>query len=227
MTRINKLLSDNKLTLIIALPKNDLELAEAAVRGGADALQFHVNITGFAGFAEEKENLQALVRQIKVPLGLSFGYNAETSEAEIKEIKKLGFDFFSVRMKLLPDYLRKIRGIGRIVTLHSDFIFEDLVNLDKIGADALDAAIVPSHGQGKDMVVGDLQNYISIVLAAGVPVIIPTQKDIRPSEVPIVADTGAKGLLLTPVVTGTTAQHIEKNVREFRVAADDLGDETK
>lgn len=223
MTKLVKYLNNNKLTIIVALPKNNLELAEAAIRGGADALQFQVNVSGFGSFAEEKEALQSLVRQLKLPIGLNLGYNAETSEKEVKAIKKIGFDFVSVRMKLLPEYLRKIRGLSRIVTLHSDFVFENLVGMEKIGADVLDAAIIPSPMQGKDLVVGDLQNYISIVLAAGVPVIIPTQKDIRPSEVAIVADTGAKGLLLTPIVTGTTEQHIEKNVREFRVAVDDLG----
>ena len=54
--------------------------------------------------------------------------------------------------------------------------------------------------------------------------IIPAQRAIRPSETAIIADTGARGLMLTPVVTGTTAKHVESNTREFRVAVDDLGD---
>jgi hypothetical protein len=54
-------------------------------------------------------------------------------------------------------------------------------------------------------------------------VIVPTQRSIRTSEVAIIADTGAKGLMLTPVVTGTIPKHVEKAVREYRIAVDDLG----
>jgi hypothetical protein len=55
-----------------------------------------------------------------------------------------------------------------------------------------------------------------------VPVIIPTQLSIRPSEVAIIVDAEAKGLLLTPVVLGTAPTHIEKNVREYKAAVNEL-----
>ncbi len=76
---------------------------------------------------------------------------------------------------------------------------------------------------GKELVIGDLQNYIAIALSSNLPVIIPTQRHIKPSEVAIVWDTGIKGLMLTRVVLGETAKTLEKAVREYRIAIDDLG----
>jgi hypothetical protein len=70
--------------------------------------------------------------------------------------------------------------------------------------------------------VGDLQQYIGIVISAGLPVIIPTDLAIKPSEVAILWDTGAKAVLMTPKALGKNPKAVENNVRQFRIAVDDL-----
>ena len=136
---------------------------------------------------------------------------------------KMCFDFLNMKRDHLPEYYSKIKGIAKVLSLGNRFTIDLVLGIGEHGADALDATIIPAAEQGKDLVIGDLQNYISIIIAAGIPVIIPTQRSIRPSEVAIISDTEAKGLMLTPVVLGTSAKHIAKNVKEFRVAVDDLG----
>lgn len=223
MPKLIKMLGNNKMTLIAALPKNYPELAEAAIAGGADALQLHINVGDFKSFAEEKENLKRILSKTKITVGIVPGQKQHASEKEMQEIIKMGFDFYNMDMEALPHFMLKLKRISKILGLNSKFSLEQLIGLSDKGTQVLDAAIIPASGFGKNLIVGDLQNYISIVLSAGIPVIIPTERLIRTSEVAIISDTGAKGLLLTPVVIGDKANQIEKAVREFRVAVDDLG----
>lgn len=223
MPKLVELLTKNKMTLIAALPKNDPQLAKAAIAGGADALQLHLNVKGTGDFQEEKANLEEIIGLSKVPVGIVPGNKKQPDEKEIKKIIAMGFDFVNMKRENLPDYYSRIKGVSKVMGLGNRFTIDLVLGIGEHGADALDAAIIPVSEHGKDLVVGDLQNYISIVISAGIPVIIPTQRAIRSSEVAIISDTEARGLLLTPVVLGTTAKHIEKKVREFRVAVDDLG----
>lgn len=223
MPKLIDLMKKNKLSLIVALPSNDPELAEAAVAGGADVLQLSLNAKGFGSLAEEKEYLERIIGQVKVPVGLVPGLKDHVSQDELKQLARMGFDYFNFRMDHLPDYYDKVKGVTKVLGLGNRFTIDLVLGVGEYGADAVDAAIIPLTEQGRNLMVGDLQNYISIVISAGIPVIIPTQRSIKPSEVAIIADTDAKGLLLTPVVLGTTAKHIEANTREFRTAIDDLG----
>ena len=223
MPKLVDLLNKNKMTLIAALPKNDPELAEAAIKGGADALQLHINFHDIGDFKTEKENHSRILELSSLPVGIFPGAKTHASQKEMEEMIKMGFDFFSIGIEHIPSFMSQIKGVSKILALGSRFTIDVVLGVGKYGADAVDAAIIPSAGYGKDLVVGDLQNYISIVISAGIPVIIPTQRSIRPSEVAIIADTGAKGLMLTPVVTGTTSKHIHERVQEFRMAVDDLG----
>ena len=224
MPKLINLLNKNKMTLIVALPENNPELARAAVAGGADALQLHVNVEGFGNFKEERQNLRRVLSKSKIPTGIVPGLKKHASEKEMQEMKKMGFDFLNIDFETRPKFIDKVKGMAKVLSLNERFSFDSLIAVPEGRVDALDAAIIPASGLGKELIVGDLQHYISIILAAGIPVIIPTQREIRVSEVAIISDTGAKGILLTSVVTGTTVKHIEKNVREYRVAADDLGD---
>jgi hypothetical protein len=222
MPKLVELLNKNKLSLIVALPKNDPQLAEAAIKGGADALQLQLNIKDFGDFRSEKAALADILELADVPVGIMPGVKKHASQKEMQEMSKMGFDFFNMKMDNLPSYYPEIKGAHKVLGLGSRFTIDVVLGIGQYAADAIDAAIIPAGEFGRDLIVGDLQNYISIVISAGIPVIVPTQRAVRPSEAAIIADTGAKGLMLTPVVTGTTAKHIESNTREFRVAVDDL-----
>jgi len=224
MPKLIELLNKNKLTLIVALPQNDLELATAAAGAGADALQLSINIGETSSFAVEKDNLIKIIKKSNIPVGLSIGGEGALDEEEIAEALKLGLDYVDLPAAALPEPIKKSKKLAKVINLDSRFVLNDIHNLASRGSEAIDAAIIPSNGHGSNLVVGDLQNYIAIIMSAGIPVIIPTQRSIKISETAIIADTGAKGLMLTPVATGTTAAHIERAVREFRAAIDDLGE---
>jgi hypothetical protein len=212
------------MTLVAALAQNDPELAQAAVDGGADALCLHINVRDFGDFLAEKEKLAAVLEACELPVGVVTGMKKQAARHEIEEMIKMGFDFFNINIEHAPAYVPDLKRITKVIALGSRFTIDVVLGVGRFGANAIDAAIVPSSEHGKELKVGDLQNYISIVMTAGIPVIVPTQRSVKPSEVAIIADTGAKGLMLTPVITGKTARGIKETVQSFRVAVDDLGD---
>ncbi|MEK7377186.1 MAG: hypothetical protein AABZ57_08535, partial [Candidatus Margulisiibacteriota bacterium] len=77
-------------------------------------------------------------------------------------------------------------------------------------------------GYGQNLTVGDLQYYISLAISSALPVIVPTQRRIEPDEIPILADTGVKSIMIGAIVTGKTPGSIEEATRKFREAIDTL-----
>ncbi|MFA5839788.1 MAG: hypothetical protein WC890_03915 [Candidatus Margulisiibacteriota bacterium] len=223
MSRLIDLINSNKLTLIVALPENNLEMAEAAFAAGADALQLPINMHEFNTMEQERDTLAKILKIVEAPVGINIGNDKDLHESEIKEIEKLGFDFVNIGAEHLSPTVLKSKKVSKVLALNSRYTLDELIELSQTTFSALDAAIVSSSDPETDLVVGDLQNYISIILSANVPVIIPTQRHIRPSEVAIIADTGAKGIMLTKTVLGTTNKHIADVVGKFRLAIDELG----
>ncbi|MBI5700119.1 hypothetical protein HZC35_07455 [Candidatus Saganbacteria bacterium] len=202
MSKLLKILKEKPLTLVVHLPENKVELAQAAERAGAEALMID------QGFDEDK-----ILKAVKIPVGLNA---ADKVTGENK------YDFVNFPVEALPEF-GKLKKIARIAELNESYTLDKLMQVVEGTIDALDAAIIPLHQFGKELQIGDLQNYIAIALSSNLPVIIPTQRNIKPSEVAIIWDTGVKGLMLTRVVLGETAKSFEKAVKEYRIAIDDLG----
>ncbi len=218
MSKLLDLLNKNKLTLIVDLPQNSVALAKAALEGGADAIK--VNLT--QGFEEERPRLEDILDAIDIPLGITPGEKTCATEEEIEKIIEMGFDFLDMNLEYMPPWLLQKKGIMKIAILNEKYTIDKLIGLGSLGIDALEAAIVPSSGYGKELLAGDLQNYIAITISSELPIIVPTQRAIKLSEVAIIHDTGIKGLILEGAVTGKTVPEIKKAVREFKFAIDDL-----
>ena len=205
MSKLLEMLSGKKMTLIVQLPENNSEMAKAAEAAGADALII---------------NEGEIIKNIKIPIGIDLSGQGKLDEKELKKYEK--YDFINFHFDSLSAISKRIKT-GKIIALSNSYTLDKVIGVENIGAQAIDAAIVPLSQASRDLVVGDLQNYIAIAISSGLPVIIPTQRTIKPSEVAIIADTGAKGLLLTKVVLGDSIKSIEKAVKEYRLAVDDLG----
>ena len=71
---------DRRGLLIVSLPRNDRDLARAAIDSGADLLKVHVNVhhrasgTAFGSLQEEMDRLNAIL-DLHVPTGLVVGRN--------------------------------------------------------------------------------------------------------------------------------------------------------
>jgi len=209
MSKLLELLSKKKMTLIVQLPENSIELAKLAEAEGADALVI-----------KNEENISDILKAVKIPVGVDLSMEQALDEKQVKACDK--FDFINFHFGSLPAAAKRTKP-GKIITLNEEYTLDKMIGVEDTGAQAIDAAIIPVSQRSRELIVGDLQNYIAIAISSGLPVIIPTQRVIKPSEVAIISDTGAKGILLTEVVLGNDPKSMEKALREYRMAADDLG----
>lgn len=204
------------MSLIVCLFAAKVDIAKAAEEAGADAICIPFDSS------KDKDELIKIVSSVKVPVGVKFDKETGVTEAQIAGLKKLGFDFFDISFTGMPKWVSGIEGIGKIISLDQDYSAYDLTGLSKQSLDAVDAAVIPGEVLGKDLMVGDLQHYITICLSTGLPVIVPTQKMVRVSEVPIIWDTGAKGILLTEIVAGDNIKSVTAVTKEFKEAIENL-----
>jgi len=218
MPKLISLISTKKFTLVVEPAENDLDLAKAAQEAGADALQLMVS----SNLAVEMPYLIQIVKELKIPVGLVLGKDVALEDEDMRQIIKQGFDFVNVGVQHLSPVVLGNKKLSRILALDSRFSFDEVIELSKTSFEVIDAAIIPVSLKGKDLDVGDLQNYISIIISTGLPVIIPTQCKVRVSEVPILADAGAKGIILTQTILGKNSESTKKAVAEFRMAIDEL-----
>jgi len=231
MTIIVEKLKKNKLTLIVSLPENSPELAIVAQEAGADAIKVHLNVhhdasgTHFGTFAEEKESLIKIIKSVNIPVGIMPGADEVATESELEELKNMGFDFLDIYVQHMPGWMSEVDGLAKIVAIGERYDIERLMSLDRFGADAVEASIIPHEQYGKKLTIGDLQDYITIAVGSPLPVIVPTQKKIDPDEVPLIADSGVKGLMIGAIVTGKTPESIKNATRLFRKAIDSLSDD--
>ena len=109
-------LNEKKLTLIVSLPANDVELAKAAIEAGADMVKIHLNVehraskTRFGSLQEELENVKAirdLCNTHNISLGIVAGGHNEIPMSEIDGIMENGFEFISLYDKHMNPLIMK------------------------------------------------------------------------------------------------------------------------
>lgn len=230
MSKLVSLFKKKQMTLIVSLPENSSELAVAAEEGGADAIKVHMNVkhaasgTVFGSFKEEKDFILDILNKVKVPVGLVPGKDDLPNKSEMEALKKMGVDFFDLFHDKIPGWMLKIKSMGKVAALDESYSVERLIELQDLKIDCLEAAIVQKSDYGKDLTVSDLQNYITIAVSSPLPVIVPTQKYIRVSDVPLLWDAGIKSLMIGTIVAGDTAKSIYDSTKKFKEAVNLLGD---
>jgi len=221
--------NNKKLTLIMSLPDNSIEMARAAVAGGADALKVHCNVkhkasgVSFGSLEEEGAKLAAILKESKIPVGIVPGdKDRKPTIDEMNEIVNMGFDFIDMNINDMPDFLFSFNRITKVAAIEKESQLEKVVDAKKSNFKAIEAAIIPHLGYGQNLTIGDLRSYISIAISSDLPVIVPTQRKIMPDEVPILSDTGIKAIMIGAIVTGKTPSMINSAVMEFRKVIDEL-----
>lgn len=230
MSKLLKLLDDNIMTLIVSLPQNSVELAKAAEEGGADVIKIHMNMTHaasgttFGSFEQEKKIIKEIVNSVKVPVGIVPGYEVLPSQKDMDGLSKIGVDYFDLFQDKIQDWMFDIKDMGKIAALSEEYSIERLTVLRDLKMDCFEAAIVPKNHYGASLTVGDLQNYITICISSPLPVIVPTQKYIRVSDIPILWDAGVSAVMIGTIVTGDTPGSILSATKKYKAAMNDLGE---
>lgn len=229
---LEKQMRDSKFTLLVSLPKNDLEYAKAALEAGADGIKVHINAFHYASnqkygsLESERQFLEAAVKVAKENnkvVGIVPGDDGDYASLEdFRELEKMGYDFISSYVHNTPATLLNHYDLEVCAALSPETKHQ-ADNLDKTNVQIIEASIVQQKYYRTPLTVLDVANYIDIVSKSDKPVLIPTQKDITPEDIEILAGIGCKGVLLGAVVFKQDGvEHFAETIKEFRNAINKL-----
>jgi len=218
--------------LIVSLPKNDIEMAKAAVEGGAAALKVHMNVshaasgTGFGTYAEEAETVRGIIDAVDIPVGLMPGADiAELPEPkELLALADAGLDFLDIYAGHMPLWFLDLplKLIPAFSSLEGDwevFRAAGYMNLVPGGPsriEMVEASVCPKDQYGQPFNYHDFSVLRALRDYIDTPLLVPTQKAITPEEGRRIIDAGIGSLMIGAIVTGTTAESIGEATALYR-----------
>lgn len=226
------IIEDNKFTLVVSLPANNLQMAEGALAGGAQAVKVHANVwhraSGhtFGTYDENREFLRELIKLCgDVPVGLvPGGEDAFISREELAELEDMGLSFFSSYAHHLPCFMMESKKLAKMPAIDSTYTQNTLDAVRRSAIDVLECSVQPGELYGSALNYADLLRYSDIAFKTAKPCLIPTQKRIKPEEVRHLYDAGCKAIMIGAVVMGAEpdASEVKRATAAFRNAVDSL-----
>lgn len=218
------------LVLIVSLARNDGTLAEAAIRGGADALIGHLNQDlpeaemTFGSLDAERDGLQSIASAAgQTPWGIRLGAQGNTPTEDITGAIGLGVDFAAASAAVAPASLLLTKGVGKIISIDRELDLFLIRTIGELQVDAVEVSLLDASKEPEMLTVLDVMKYRKIADTISQSVIVNTQGRIKPEDVPALREAGVHGLLLEVGTAGTDLQAIEENTRAFRQAIDKAG----
>ena len=223
---------NNKFSLVVSLPSNSLELAKAALEGGAMAVKVHCNVwhraSGhtFGSYAENREFLKELIALCgDVPVGLvPGGEDAFITPEERLELEEMGLGFFSAYTHHLPCHMMESNVLTKMAAIDYTYNQNTLDAVRRSQIDVLECSVQPGENYGTNLNYADILRYSDIVEKSGKPCLIPTQRKIKPCEVKHLYEAGCKAGMIGAVVMGKEpgAEEVKAATAAFREAVDAL-----
>ncbi|NCC48125.1 MAG: hypothetical protein EOM13_03625 [Clostridia bacterium] len=231
MSFIN-MLTENSFTLVASLPENNLELAKAAIDGGAQAIKVHINVwhraSGhtFGSFSDNRPFLESLIGLCgHIPVGLVCGgEDAFISEQELRQLEQIGLGFYSSYVNHLPPFMLRTEGITKMVAINDRYTADIVTGLELLGVDVLEGSIQPGDEYGRPLSTEDLIRYRNLAGLSNLPLLIPTQKIIEPEQVGDLYHVGAKAIMIGAIVMGQkpAADQVRQACEKYRNAIERL-----
>jgi len=217
---------DRRGLLIVSLPRNDPDLAQAAIDGGADLLKVHVNVhhrasgTRFAPLHEEQPHLDAILA-LGTPTGLVPGEERMVSREDIPYLRR--FAFLDAYLMYLPPYLYDA-GVPVIPAIPHDYALEALPGaLRTLPGEWVEASLVPPGGYGQPPAPDDLAALARLGEVSGRRLIVPTQRRITPADLDrYFAVPAVWAIMIGVIVTGADAPGVRDATAAFRRSLDGL-----
>lgn len=221
-------LNEEKLSLVISCPLNDYEFAKAAWENGADALKVHLNVnhhasgTHFKSLKEEIEFIHKLLKNSPIPVGVVVGGSEEVVDQDFKNVLKENFDFLSLYAHHATTEVLNQDKISKMLACDYTYTKEEILNLEKIGTDILEMSIMHPDDYGTLLTARDLAKYKQINDLVSLPTLLPTQKNIKTSDLQKIKEVGFNGIMIGAIVTTKDYDTYVKRIKEFREAIDAL-----
>ena len=226
MTLTTLIQESEVLPVLVSLPKNDIELAKAAIRGGAAGVKVHLNAhhrasgTVFGTFQEELPFLKEL-SALGVPLAIMVGQDVVPTITEMNQLGALGFQGFNLYLHHLQPWLLEA-PLRPILALPHAWTEEDMAKLLGVKDAWIEASIVDPSDYGQPLTEEDVDQYREIVKRSKRPVIVPSQKKVTVADLSRLKKAGVSALLVGVIVTGATPESMEASVRTLVDAAQAL-----
>ncbi len=229
MDLFKQFLLEGRFPLVMSLPRNDPALARAGWENGADVVKVHINVmhhasqTLFGAFEDEREAIEAMLSDAKGPMGIVLGSECVEAEHALPMAIACGFDFLSLYGRHTAPSVLSASGISKMIAPDYTWADWEVAGLQDVGADILEASVMHPDSYGQPLSARELIRYRHLSQLSRLPIVIPTQRAIRPDEVAALRACGARGLMIGAVVTGEDAQSIGRAVSAFRASIDEMG----
>lgn len=228
MNLFRELLLEGRFPLVMSLPANDPRLAEAAWDNGADVVKVHVNVHHrasqnlFGGFEEQRGALDAMLSCARGPMGIVLGADCDTAERALGDAVSHGFDFLSLYGHHCAPSVLACKDISKMLAPDHTWQDWEIEALEEAGADILEASVMRPDSYGQPLSARELIRYRHLSRLSGLPMVVPTQRAIRPDQVRALRESGAAGIMIGAVVTGDDAEGIGSAVAAFRRSIDEM-----
>lgn len=228
MNQFAQLMQAGSFPLVMSLPHNKPELARAAWDSGADVVKIHINVkhhasnTLFRSFDEEREAIETMLAEANGPMGIVLGGSPEDAMADFGKAVDAGFDFISLYGHHTPVALLETRQVSKM--LAPDYTWQDweIAGLQAAGADILEASVMHPDSYGQPLTAREIIRYRHLTDLCALPMVVPIQRAVRPTEVEALQKAGAKSIMVGAVVTGKEQDTIAAAVAAFRKAIDEM-----
>jgi hypothetical protein len=219
---------EKKLVLIASLPRNDADLARAALDAGADAVKIHINVhhhasnTHFGTLNEERNNLTAILKVWEGRLTGIMPYAAPVNDPDtFNELADMGFDFYSQYLgHAVAGCLPSPDRVARMLALAVDDPIELASGLDLLPVQVCELSIMDGNTYGQPFTYHDILRYSAIRVKTNLPLVVPSQHLVVPESVPDLIQIGIEGLMIGAVVAGSTVESWTKSIKAFRNVID-------
>lgn len=217
-------------SLLASLPRNDPEMARAALDAGADGLKVHIGLEHFAsglstGSLDEEEDALREICALGAPVGIvpGVGEGLATRE-EMLRLGEIGIDFFDLYATDMPAWMLRMADCPLSVMVAFGATCRPWGLVESVAAASrpvmIEASIAAHESYGQPLTAADISDYAEIAVRAEQPVIVPTQKSVRPEEVAVLRDAGVAAILIGAIVTGTETDTMADATARFREAID-------
>ena len=219
---LQELFNSKSMSIIASLPENRMDLAQAAIDAGADALKFHINVSHRAS-GNKFENVNSYIEVFNEvrgkfggPIGIVIGDEIEkVLSVDVKGLKELGFNFFSLYAKDIGSNLLLQDDLEQTVALNTEFSIDKAQYIDSFNYKAVELSIVKKEDYGKPLNFEDIISYKSYRENTKLPIIIPSQKKLVPEDMVVLENIGINAVMLGAVTIGKTAESIYENISKF------------
>ena len=227
MKQLLNMMNNGCFPLIVSLPCNKPELARCAWENGADVVKVHINVkhhassTLYGSYKEEQANMEQIRRDAKGPLGIVPGAGVSDVEGDLDLVLSAGFDFISLYGHHAPVHMPDSM-INKMIA--PDYTWQDweIALLEEVGADILEASVMHPDSYGQPLSMREMITYRHLSEISTLPMVIPTQRFIRPDQVSALRQNGAGAIMIGAVVTGKEEASVAAAVKAFRNAIDKM-----